>query len=500
MYVCPNATVVAAMNQIMAGGAYSSPQLVEWVIERMWQALLEAPETREMNFSQVVVFGGKGRTTAVALGLVVRLYELYRLRVKVVLAEGQAALCPEAASQLAKLPTGSATEPLVPGPDTLIIDGLLSTGTRGVLKTEYSNKVKELNDLRRRNPRNIVVSVDMPTGMDPGTGVRGDDVVLADMTLAVGAARPWMLEDGAEEYIGALLGVLLPIVPGLGVPIPLSREQVTDADTVLGWLARRSRSIHKYGAGKVTVIAGSRGMVGAAQMCAEGALTAGAGLVTLYCPEDVFAILATRVAPEVMVRSLSDITDVRNFVDEASRDEGVLVAGPGVGQTFPMQMLKDVVEAWPRDNVMVLDAGGLVQAFREHWQIGGNPVFTPHRGELQKMDPFVISKGSRKVTVDNFLRKYKGTLLYKGARTIVSNRAEYYINSTGGPWMAGAGQGDILAGVIGGLAAQGVPPVRAAALAAYACGLAATDAWRASGYPPAVRATALLPYLPGRLA
>ncbi len=502
MNVCSNAAVVTAMNQILKGGAYTPTQLVEWVIERMWQALLEAPETRGMKFSRVVVFAGKGRKAAVAIGLAGRFARSLMSDITVELAEGKGALSQEAAFQYGNLTVANRSrKELEPGVGLLIIDGLLGSGAQGELEPEYRHMVLELNELRRKSPRSVVLSIDMPTGMEADTGDTKDDIVVrADVTLAVGAVRPWMLEDGAEENIGSLLGILLPKGSGLELSEPSQRKLVLGRETVQGWLKARRRSMHKYEAGKVTVVAGSMGMVGAAQMCAEGALTAGAGLVTLYCPQDVFSILATRVVPEIMVRPLSEGVNVQELVHEASRDGGVLVAGSGAGQSFPMGMLKEIVESWPDDNTMVLDAGGLVQAFKEGWKMGSKVIYTPHSGELKKMDASVISPCSREKTVENFLRKYRGTLLYKGARTMISDGSDLYINCSGGSWMAGAGQGDILAGVIGGLAAQGLMPVRAAALAAYACGQAATDAWCASGYPPAVRATALLPYLPGRLA
>jgi len=501
MNICSNAAVVAFVKRLLDEGYFSVPELMDWLIERMWRALLEAPETRGMKFKRVVVFAGKGRTAAVAFGLADRFAQLGSSEVAVVSVEGKDALCSEAACQYGALSVGSRSRKnLEPGSGILIIDGLLGSGAREPLRPEYRRAVEELNELRGKSPRSLVVSIDIPTGMNPETGDVDDVAVRADVTLVVGAVRPGMMRDRRVEYVGGIICIPLPVIPGQDVPVVLPRRRVPDGGTVWRWLGRRPRLMHKYEAGKVTVVAGSEGMVGAAQMCAEGALTAGAGLVTLYCPQDVFSILATRVAPEVMVRPLSENLNVLDLVREASRDNGVLVAGSGVGQSFPMRMLKEIVELWPEDNVMVLDAGGLVQAFRERWKIGGTPIFTPHLGELQKMDPSVICPCSRMDTVENFLKKYRGTLLYKGAWSIISDGAECYINGTGGPWMAGAGQGDILAGVIGGLAAQGVPPVRAAALAAYACGLAATDAWRASGYPPAVRATALLPYLPGRLA
>ena len=107
---------------------------------------------------------------------------------------------------------------------------------------------------------------------------------------------------------------------------------------------------------------------------------------------------------------------------------------------------------------------------------------------------------TRRDIARSFVAACPCTLLFKGARTIITNGTRTCYNSTGGSYMACGGQGDVLAGVIAALAAQGMDAYQAAAAGAYTCGLAAATAWRAAGCPPSVRPTQLLPFIPALLS
>ena len=146
--------------------------------------------------------------------------------------------------------------------------------------------------------------------------------------------------------------------------------------------------------------------------------------------------------------------------------------------------------------MVVLDADALNLAAAQGWEFHNRCILTPHPGEMHRLDPRAAAP--RRVVVRRFLQRHDCTLLLKGARTIVADRAQACYNSTGGPFMAIGGQGDNLSGCIAALAALGLAPLHAAALGAYACGLAAERIQRRTD-APAVTATQVAAELPAAL-
>ena len=433
------------------------------------------------RFRRAIVYAGKGKNAGDAIGLAHRLgFAEIHLRCAVPPLQ----MAAETRRQLESIPPERvrfATAP--PEADgALIIDGLLGSGARGHLRPEYAHLVEEMNTLRRRTPGALTLAVDIPTGLPADGGPSPACAVQADATLAIGCVKPGMLADGAEDYTGRLLCVPLPVVE-----LPPSAACALGEDT-LSLLPRRAYSCFKNRAGRVRIIAGSPGYTGAAQMCAEAALAAGAGLVELYCLPTVYPILATRLAAEVMVRP------VATYAEVSAEGADALLIGPGLGQpsAADCHALQHLVETAPCP--LLLDADGLNLAAAHRWAIPATAILTPHPGEMRRL--FRAAEGlSRAETAAAFVKAHPCTLLLKGARSIITNGSTTCYNTTGGPWMANGGQGDVLSGVIAALAAQGLAPVQAAALGAWLCGRAATAAWASRGFPISIRATDLLPQL-----
>ena len=346
------------------------------------------------------------------------------------------------------------------------------------VRSEYVLMAKGV--VRRRES----INPDIPTGLDSDTGAHGADVVLADATATIGGVKPGLLADGAEDAVGRLICIPLPEVGELPAADP---ARVADAAELTPLLPRRAYSCFKNRAGRVAIVAGSVGMAGAAQMCAEAALAAGVGLVVLYCLPPVYPILAARVAPEIMVRPVGSYADIHE------PDARALVIGPGLGEVQPVAAESLRRLACEFVGTVVLDADGLNTAAACGWQPQPHWVLTPHPGEMRRLDPRPAT--TRRETVARYLAEHPCTLLLKGARTIISDGENTLYNTTGGPYMANGGQGDVLAGTIGALAAQGLPPFRAAAAGAWACGLAAERAWAAAGYPVAIPASRVIQFL-----
>ena len=451
MQIASAQTVRAAEQAAFAAGLTSSSALMDAVVER----LARHPFVRSLHPEAVVVYAGRGNNAGDAIGLAAR------LGLPVVLRAVGGGLSAESQRQMEALP-GYSTELPAPGTRLLLLDGLLGSGAHGRLRAEYAEGVREMNALRSASPGSCLLAVDIPTGLDAESGTFTEgEVVLADATAAIGCVKPGMLADAAQDAVGRLLCIPLPEV----AIEPCSPHRVLDAAEVAGWLPRSPYSCFKNRRGRVTIVAGSIGMLGAAELCARAAVHAGAGLVVAYALPEAYPLLAVRMPPEVMVRP------VASYADIAEPQADALVIGPGLGSLPPRERtaLRRLAADFPR--TVVLDADGLNLAAEEAWDFPPNFILTPHPGEMRRLDP--LPAATRLETVQRFLARHDCTLLLKGCRTVIADRRQLFYNSTGGPFMANGGQGDVLSGAIAALAACGLPPLRAAALAAYLCGLAA---------------------------
>ena len=487
MYVHTCHTMRRAEQALFDSGAVSSAQLMEIAIEQAAAQLSLDAEFCDAarRFPLAVVYAGKGKNAGDAIGLA-RAMGFQRIILRSPIATADFA--PETQAQLERLDRGSLVLspelPPLPPTGALLIDGLLGSGACGELRSEYAALVEEMNRVRAEHAYCCTLAVDIPTGLSADVGVVHKTIVQADATLAIGCVKPGMLADGAEDYVGRLICVPLP-----DVPLPESAEQVTDASSDT-WTPRRAYSDYKNKMGRVRIVAGSLGYTGAAHMCAEAALAAGAGLVELCCLPSIYPLLASRVAAEVMVRPVSSFREV------SAAGADALLIGPGLGtpDAQDIEALQQLVETAPCP--LVLDADGLNLAAAHGWKLPPQAILTPHPGEMRRLFPEGASM-SRAACAAAFIRRQATpcTLLLKGARSIITDGVRTYYNSTGGPYMANGGQGDVLSGVIAAGAARGLEPLQAAARGAYLCGRAATRARVHRGYPEAVSATQLLPYL-----
>jgi NAD(P)H-hydrate epimerase len=226
--------------------------------------------------------------------------------------------------------------------------------------------------------------------------------------------------------------------------------------------------MHKGDCGRVTLVAGALGTAGAAVLAAQGALRAGAGLVTLCVPHEIYPIVASRAPEECMVRPVASAEDVLFSRADA------LGLGPGLGignAELALCLVRDfggpaVVDA---DALNALAAGHL--SVLEH--AAGPRLLTPHPGEMARLDPEGVELG-RCERVRRFTDRWPVTLLLKGARTVVgTGGVGLSFNTTGNPGMASGGMGDVLTGVCAALLAQGLECHEAAILGAWLCGRAA---------------------------
>ena len=270
---------------------------------------------------------------------------------------------------------------------------------------------------------------------------------------------------------------------------------IITADYVRAAILERARDVHKGDCGRILVIAGSKGMAGAAILCGMGALRAGAGLVKIALPEELYPIVQIALPEAVCVpRRLSKL-EVPSF--------DAVVIGPGLGDDAENEglVLRVLAEC---AKTVVLDADGLnalakdgkTRAIR---QAVGDVIITPHIGEARRLVPhapmfaarpeFVTGQGSTSLTTEDrlgvagaLLAETGAIVVLKGADTIVAHEKEgMALNTTGNPGMATGGSGDVLAGIIAALSKQVESPWDAAQAGVYIHGRAGDLAAAAMG-------------------
>jgi len=345
-----------------------------------------------------------------------------------------------------------------------ILDGLLGIGAGGALREPIRGATREMN-ARRASSNARVFALDLPTGLDADTGGADPDTVIGDYTLTIGFAKQGLLADAATHFVGRL--AVLPLDELSKRAIPGNGDVVATPEILRQTLPRRNFDTHKGKCGRIGIVAGSRGFVGAAIMASEACVRAGAGLITLFVLEDIYPIVAAAVSPEVMV------TPVKSYLDVLEAKFDVIAIGPGLGLAHASEV-RQIVERAPQP--MVVDADALnVLASNIHvlGRCAGPRLLTPHPGEMARLDPQSAQRGRRE-TVEAFTSRWPHVLLLKGARTVIGQEGHAVsYNTTGSPGMATGGMGDVLTGVCAALAGQGLALYDAARTGAWLCGRAA---------------------------
>jgi NAD(P)H-hydrate epimerase len=412
---------------------------------------------------------GKGHNGGDAL-VAARHLAAWGWRVDVQLTGPADALAPLTGKMLAALPERVPSDP--PGRATVILDGLLGLGSRGAPRGELAAAVAEIN--RRRAEGAWVLAIDLPTGLDGDAGGAVGDCVQADLTATIGAVKTGLVADASTPFVGRLA-----VIPLAELHVAAGDFRPAVSRDLRAWLPPRGFDLHKGRCGRVGIIAGSPGYLGAARLCSAAAVQAGAGLVTLFARPEIAAELAVSCIPEVMVQEV----ETYRAVTEVNLD--VLAIGPGLGRacgTEVLALVRDAVQPTVVDadalNLVATDPGLLRRC-------AGSRLLTPHPGEMERLLP--QGDRTRRQWLEEFLARYPVTLLLKGSRTLIGEGSRpRWFNTTGNPGMASGGMGDVLTGVCAALAAQrpGQPLEEAATLGAWLCGRAAEVAVFAPGGSP----------------
>ena len=365
----------------------------------------------------------------------------------------------------------------------VVVDALFGTGLSRGLSGSAARVVAAVNAAGRP-----VVSADLPSGLPADSGRLIGPCIRADLTVAFAAAKPCHVLPPARERCGRI------VMRDIGIPVEiLSRQKtslsISERRDIAALLPARGQDSHKGDFGRLAVIAGSRGKTGAAALAARGALRAGAGLVTVFCPSSIESAVVSAL-PETMTHGLPDrggalTADAAKELLSALADFDAAAVGPGLGALSDVAAL---LERLLRTRLpLVCDADAL-NAF------AGNParfrrrsasiVLTPHPGEAGRL----LGLSSRQVQADRLgsatsLAKRSGAVvLLKGSGTLIATpRGRVTVNPTGTPLMSTAGAGDVLTGALGAFLAAGMSADSAAVSAAYLHGAAGESLTRKLG-------------------
>jgi hydroxyethylthiazole kinase-like uncharacterized protein yjeF len=373
------------------------------------------------------------------------------------------------------------------GEADLIVDAILGTGLDRPLGGDYLSAVQALSETSTP-----VMAVDVPSGLNTTTGeIMGAAVNATITSTFVGLKQGFFLGAG-PDHSGTVT------LHDLEIP-PAAVDEIAPTMRIFGphdlrdLMPPREATAHKGRFGHVLVIGGNKGMGGAARLAGEGALRAGAGLVSVASrPDTVGAIMAYR--PELMCRGIETVNDLEPLIERAS----VIALGPGLGQDDWAKALFARILECAQPKVLDADALNLLAGdpvHRDDW------ILTPHPGEAARLldTGTAAVQSDRLSAVSGLVDRYGGVAVLKGRCTLIACAGETpYVVDRGNAGMASAGMGDVLTGLIAGLVAQ-YPGVlhRSAAGAAYAHAVAGDLA--ASGGQRGLIATDLFPVLRGVL-
>jgi ADP-dependent NAD(P)H-hydrate dehydratase / NAD(P)H-hydrate epimerase len=326
----------------------------------------------------------------------------------------------------------------------LVLDGLFGIGLNRPLDAAWIAFIRELNDAALP-----VLAVDVPSGLDAGSGRPLGAAVRADWTVTLGAPKHGLVQPHAWPHTGRLL-----VAPDIGlVPCPFHGPlQWTLESDLEGWPPRRAVNSHKGALGHLHIVAGSYGFHGAAALATRAAQRARPGLVTLHTMESVHPFLAPAIG-SAMSRAWSDTTRIPDDAD-------ALLFGPGLAGGEITAALRNhlkrlwEVAAFP----VVADASALDWLHQEVRRTESIRVMTPHPGEAARLLGTTAEQiqRDRPGALHELSRRYNDCwVVLKGHQTLVGRAGEtVFINDTGNPGLAQGGSGDALAGFISGLLAQ----------------------------------------------
>ncbi len=385
---------------------------------------------------------------------------------------------------------------------TCVIDALLGTGKIRPLEGVFK-QVLERVAFARRNRVFKIIAIDLPSGMDADTGAIDPACPRADITVTLAFPKLGLFNFPGAERVGVLK------IADIGIPESLAESVTTELITP-SWastvLPERPLNANKGSFGRVLVTAGSINYIGAAYLACCGAQRAGAGLVTLATAGSLQPILAAKLTevtylplPESQPGFIS--VEAGDVITQHSNQYDVLLLGCGLGQDpstveFVSSLILEKELPLP---VLDADAINILPKIPEWWQwLIDDAILTPHPGEMARLCGLSIDEiqADRLGITRRFAAEWHQTIVLKGAYTVIATTdGRCRVSPFANPGLSSAGTGDVLAGVIAGLVAQGLTPFDAASLGVFLHGQAG-DTVRNEIGDTGMIASDLLPALP----
>lgn len=390
----------------------------------------------------------------------------------------------------------------------VVLDGLLGTGIRLPLREDFRQTLLEAGrQVSRREPMPLIVAVDCPSGLDAGSGDVASETLHADLTVSMAAVKLGMLKLPAFEYLGQLE------IGGIGLSDleewDAIKRYVIDEAFVRHALPERLLDAHKGTFGTAMIVAGSQRFPGAALLAGEAAYRSGAGLVTVAAPETIQPALAGHLREATWLPLPAEngwLAEQGSEIIKAHLDRvTAILLGPGFGTEAITGKLIEKLFAADLPP-LVIDADGLkLMSKISGWEslLPQDTILTPHPGEMAILSGLTTDaiQSDRLGTAEKFAKQWKCTLVLKGAFTVVaSHDGRTAVMPLATPALARAGTGDVLAGLITGLRAQGMAAFEAASCAVWLHGQAGLRAAERLGGAAGVLAGDLIAELPRLIA
>jgi len=338
-----------------------------------------------------------------------------------------------------------------------VIDALLGTGLNREVAGAYAEAISFINECT-----SPVIAVDIPSGLNADTGAIMGCAVKTDLTVSFIALKQGMFTGMAAEYCGQIIYSSLDIPKAVFQSFNCASKLMTRPS-----LAKRHRCAHKGDNGHVLVVGGEIGFSGAVRLAGEGALRAGAGLVSVATRTSHSGYI-NMARPELMCHGVEDVAQLIPLINKAT----AIVIGPGLGQSqWAKELFKCAVDS---EKPLIADADAL-NLLAANPVCHNNWMLTPHPGEAARL----LNCSTEQIANDRFSavsqlqKRYGGVTVLKGAGTLIDNGDEITVSTTGNPGMASGGMGDVLAGMLGSLVAQKMSLAQASAVAVYLHGEAA---------------------------
>ncbi|MBW6411452.1 NAD(P)H-hydrate dehydratase [Clostridium weizhouense] len=349
----------------------------------------------------------------------------------------------------------------------VIVDCIFGVGLNRKLTGIFELLIKQLNENSK-----LIVSVDVPSGLNCDSGLEEGIAIKADFTYTFEVLKEGFLNYNAIKYLGKVK------VLNIGIPDIVKKENsnnlyILNKKEYKNLVPKRKIYGHKGNYGRSVIIAGSVGFTGAAFITTECTVRAGCGLTTLVCPEKIQPILSEKLT-EAMTLSIES-----KKLDELLKQADVIAMGPGLGIGERQEKLMEkIINNTTCPIVFDADAITLLAKNKSLMKyLGGRLIMTPHPGELARfMDTTISEIENNRIKIAKKLSKeYNSIILLKGYNTVISNGVDTYINPTGNSKMASGGMGDALTGIITALVSQGMQLDKASLLGAYIHGAIAED-------------------------